>query len=306
MIPATIGASIYQITIFIATVLASLLPVGSVSWLFYADRVAQFPIGIFSIALASVLLPALSTASAQADESAFRRNMANSLRFTSFCIIPMAAGIWALALPMTQLLFERGAFSHEATIKTSLALQALCFGLWASSCHSMVIRAFISRKDTSTPTLIGIASLFVNMGASLLLMGPLVSGLDASWAVTTLTAFQQTLAAIVPVSASLGHVGLAYASSIAAGVSLSLAIALYYVRIGGFPWSDFVISSVKSMVAASALIISITLSNHLQLSPGATCAVGMVAGSISFCAASYLLGSRELRETVALVRSKLG
>ena len=84
MIPATIGASVYQITIFIATLLASLLPSGSVSWLFYADRIAQFPIGIFSVALASVLLPALSTASANADSDRFRRSLADSLRYTSF------------------------------------------------------------------------------------------------------------------------------------------------------------------------------------------------------------------------------
>jgi putative peptidoglycan lipid II flippase len=107
MIPATLGASVYQVTIFLVTILASLLPTGSVSWLFYADRVAQFPIGIFSIALASVLLPALSHASARADIDSFRRNISNSLRFTSFCVIPMAAGIWGLALPITRLLFVR-------------------------------------------------------------------------------------------------------------------------------------------------------------------------------------------------------
>jgi putative peptidoglycan lipid II flippase len=155
MLPAIVGASIYQLTIFFGTLLASLKGEGSVSWLFYADRVAQFPLGIFSIALASVLLPTLSKAAAGNDSGTFSDSLAISLRYTTFVILPMSAIIWSLALPIVQLLFERGKFTPLSSLMTSAALQALALGLWAVSFHSMVVRAFIAKKDTVTPTVIG-------------------------------------------------------------------------------------------------------------------------------------------------------
>lgn len=304
MIPATLGASIYQITIFIGTILASLLPSGSVSWLFYADRVAQFPIGIFSVALASVLLPALSNASAKADDATFSRSITDSLRFTSFFIIPMASGIWALALPITQLLFERGAFDSLSSRNTALALQALCYGLWAASCHSMLVRAFIARRDTVTPSLIGLGSLLVNMACSLILMGPFEVSTTDSGIAATLASLQRTLLALVPFSADFGHVGLAAASSIAAGVSLLLVILLFCLKLGRFPWPEFLSSTAKSLTASLVMILVIRATSHLWNSPLLACAVGTILGALSFLLASYLLQSHELRDAVAVVRRK--
>jgi len=300
MLPATLGASVYQLTIFIATLLASMLPAGSVSWLFYADRVAQFPMGIFSIALASVLLPALSAASATSDSAAFSRRLGDSLRFTSFIILPMALGIWSLALPITQALFERGAFTHESSLMTSYALQALALGLWASSCHSMLVRAFIARKDTLTPTLIGAASLAVTVIASLLLMGPIAnpSGMIAQ----SLQGLQATLYELVPWRAEIGHRGLAAASSIAACTSLALVVLMYVFAVGPLPWRAFLGATARS--GAAALLMAFVLRGMLPMigDPLAACALGVPLGAGVYGLASLALGSPELRETLGVVR----
>jgi len=299
MVPATIGAAVYQISIFLNTLLASLLEPGSVSWLFYADRVAQFPIGIFSVALASVLLPALSTASATDDSDGFQRRLGDSLRFTSFFIIPMAAGIWALALPITELLFERGAFSHESSIMTSYALKALAAGLWATSCHSMLVRAFIARKDTVTPTLIGLCSLAVTAVASLLLMGQIAA--PAGGLVALLAQMQALLYAALPWRWSLGHVGLAAASSAAAFVSFALVAALFGLRIGRFPWRPFASSTLRSLGAAAAMVAALHVSVSLCSSAWMACLVGIPVGAVVYAGASLALRSPEAQESLRLV-----
>lgn len=304
MAPATVGASIYQITIFMATVLASLLSSGSVSWLFYADRVAQFPIGIFSIALASVLLPALSNASARKDTATFNRSLSDSLRFTSFFIIPMAAGLWSLALPIIQLLFERGAFSHESSIKTSHALKALALGLWASSCHSMIIRAFIAKKDTTTPTGIGFVALILNVCASLLLIGPLAPDTHASRLVSLIRNLQTSLLYVCPFSAHLGHVGLALASSIAAFGSLILVVTVFTIKIRQFPWRGFLVATTKSLVATLVMMLGITYSIGTTESPLLQCLYGSCAGSVIFLVTSYLLKSKELLDALATIKRR--
>lgn len=295
----------YQITIFLGTILASLLPAGSVSWLFYADRVAQFPIGIFSVALASVLLPALSNASAQSDNAAFTRNITNSLRFTSFCIIPMACGIWVLALPIAQLLFQRGAFDSNASLQTAQALQALCFGLWAASCHSMLIRAFIARRDTLTPSLIGIGALIVNFFCSLLLMGPIeLPSTSSSSLAALLQSIQHGVLTAVPSFASLGHVGLALASSLSALASLFVAILLFCRQLGSFPWRPFVAATTRSLVASLVMVLAIQSVSHLWSTPFIACAMGGIIGIASFLVSSHLLQSLELRETVSALRNR--
>ena len=305
MIPATLGASVYQITIFMSTILSSLLPSGSVSWLFYADRVAQFPIGVFSVALASVLLPALANASAKSDDSAFTRNLSNSLRYTSFCIIPMSVGIAVLSLPITKLLFERGAFDQVSSLKTALALQALCFGLWASSCYSMLARAFIARKDTLTPSLIGIASLMINLIVSLSLMGALKVGSDAGYITRTLGALQIAVTGVFPFSSNLGHVGLAAASSVAALASLVFTLWLFRFKLGVFPWSDFISATWRSLGASLCMAVVVKLVIGTIQNPVWACVFGMFLGAATFIVASFLVNSRELKEALLVARAKL-
>jgi putative peptidoglycan lipid II flippase len=304
MIPATIGASVYQLTIFVATMLASTLPEGSVSWLFYADRIAQFPVGIFSIALASVLLPALSHASANEDKVLFTTNLSNSLRYTNFVIIPMAAGLWVLALPITQLLFERGAFTAESSAQTSRALGALAAGLWGSSCYSMLVRAFIARKDTTTPTLIGVYSLTISLLASLVLMGPISQEVDTRL-ITALQALQSWTHDAIGTYWSLGHVGLALSSSIAAATSFLMLLAVFQRRYGGFPWRSFATSGLRSLTASLCMVAVLHLLLPLAPSPIIGTSLGCAIGALVYVLTCYLLRSAELYETTSLIRSRI-
>lgn len=304
MIPATLGASIYQITIFIGTFLASLLPSGSVSWLFYADRIAQFPIGIFSVALASVLLPALAHASARADHTTFSKSLGDSLRFTSFCVIPMACGIWALSVPIVQMLFERGAFDYTSTLKTADALRALCWGLWAASCHSMLARAFIARRDTVTPSVIGLATLSINVIVSLLLMGEITLQDTSNSLVVYLSIIQIKLQNISTIHPNLEHVGLAVASSCAAIISLILILVLFCGRIGNFPWSSFMASTIRSVIASLLMVFIIRTAVPVVSTPMLSCLLGTVIGLITYIVVLYILQSRELRETLTVMRTK--
>jgi putative peptidoglycan lipid II flippase len=288
-----------------ATVLASLLSSGSVSWLFYADRVAQFPIGIFSIALASVLLPALSNASARQDTATFNKSLSDSLRFTSFFIIPMAAGIWSLALPIIQVLFERGAFTHDSSIKTSHALEALALGLWASSCHSMLIRAFIAKKDTITPTGIGACSLIINVCASLLLIGPLSLETGTSRFLSLLRNLQTSLLYVCPFSSNLGHVGLALASSIAACGSLLLVVVMFNLKMKQFPWRVFLVATLKALLATLVMILGIKYGISSTQQPLMQCLYGTMWGIASFVVVSYLLRSRELLDTLGALKRRV-
>jgi len=303
MIPATIGASVYQVNIFISTLLASLLTEGSISWLFYADRVAQFPVGIFSVALASVLLPMLANASATSNAEQFRSGLADSLRFTSFAILPMAGGIWILAIPLTTLLFERGAFTHHSTLMTAAAIQAMAFGLWASSCYSMVMRAFIAKKDTVTPTLIGVCSLGVYLVSALSMMGPISSPSTTIGAIISAT--QSSLYSIVPTIAAQGHVGLALASSFSALFSLVLAITIYTVKVGNFPWKSFLRSLATSITATLVMLVAVRTATPFEAPPLVAALVGVVVGAASYAIALLLLRSREMSETVGVLRRKL-
>lgn len=303
MIPATIGASVYQLNIFISTLLASLLVEGSISWLFYADRVAQFPVGIFSVALASVLLPMLANASATSDTEKFKSGLSDSLRFTSFAILPMAGGIWVLAVPLTTLLFERGAFSHNSTLMTAAAIQALALGIWASSCYSMVMRAFIAKKDTVTPTVIGICSLTVYLVSALILMGPIPPSQD--WLISRIGELQASLASLTPSITPRAHVGLALASSIGALFSLTMAITLYTWKIGHFPWSSFLTSLFRGVAGTLVMIVAVRIFIPFDAHPLTTCVYGVGVGVAAYAAALLALRSREMRETLAMARRKL-
>jgi putative peptidoglycan lipid II flippase len=250
--PALIGATVYQFGIFLSTVFASVLEPGSVSWLFYADRLVQLPLGIFSIALASVLLPALSHARAKGDDATFERELVQALRSTSFVILPVSAGLYFFASPLTSAVFERGAFDGHSTAMTAEAIRAFAFGIWATSCHSMLMRAFIARKDTKTPVRIGIVSLVFVVLASLLLMGsPYAAGqaLESSWALAPILAAQGVFAQF-GMTLSLGHSGLAAASSLGSWIAFGAA-ALVLSRHLSLPW--------KSFVSGSALILAISL-----------------------------------------------
>lgn len=298
MLPALVGATVYQLMIFVNTMFASLQMAGSVSWLFYADRIVQLPLGIFSIALASVLLPTLAAAQATKADKSFASNLSDSLRYTSFIIIPFSAWLFCAALPVTVVLFERGAFDHRASEMTALAIQALGLGIWQVSCHSMITRAFIARKDTVTPTLLGIGALVVNVTMGLWLMGApsTTAGLGAF-----VRHSQETLGTVAPLF-DWGHVGLSFASTVSSSVMLLVAWLLVSRRLTDADWTPFVRASWQSIVASAAAFGCAECAMSLVSDPFASTFVSLAIFGSVFPAVAYALKSRELREVGSVGR----
>lgn len=300
MLPAIFGAAVYQLNVFIGTIFASLLGEGAVSWLFYADRLAQLPIGVFTVALASVLLPALSNARARSDHTQFAEQLADALRYTSFFMIPIAATLALLAEPLVELLFEGGKFSHESTVRSAAALQAMSFGLWGVSCHSVGVRAFIARKDTVLPALLGVLSLLCSVLFSLILMGPPVVDQNSALALFVSSA-QRVLAQLIP-TWSLGHTGLALSSSIASLVSFVTLSLLISLRVQGMLWQSFILTSLRGLISVLAAIHLLRISGVLALAPVFSIVLTGPALIGLYLIFTATLKTREAAETFALLR----
>ena len=176
MVPAIYGSAIYQLNQFIGTLLASFLPGGSVSWLYYADRIVEFPLGVFAIAISTAVLPSLSKQASERDNAGFGETLGHAIRLVFFITLPSMAGLLVLGRPIIQVFFERGAFD---AITTGMTLKALFFytlGLWAFSSNRVMVSAFYALQDTKTPVKIAILTMAANFVFSLLLMRPLQHG----------------------------------------------------------------------------------------------------------------------------------
>jgi putative peptidoglycan lipid II flippase len=176
LIPTLVGLSVSQVNIFINTLLASYLAQGSVTYLYYAMRLVQFPLGVFGVALSTALLPTLSTHAAKQDVAALRETLAFGLRLILFITIPAMVGLIALRTPIIHVLFEHGKFVAADTAGTATALLGYTVGLWAFAGVRVVVPVFYARQDTRTPVLVAAAAVLVNIGLSLVLMGPLAHG----------------------------------------------------------------------------------------------------------------------------------
>lgn len=170
MIPSIYGGAVYQINVMIITLLASFLPNGSVSYLWYADRINEFPLGLFAVAVATASLPTLSDHAAEAKYQDFKNTLNYSLRIAWTESIPAMVGIWLLAEPIVKLLFQRGEFSDLSTIGTTGALKFLAIGIPFITGVRNIVPAYYAMKDSKTPVMLATVALIVNAVASLVLM----------------------------------------------------------------------------------------------------------------------------------------
>ena len=168
MVPAIFGSSVAQINVLLSGIIASLLPVGSISYLYYSDRLMEFPLGLFGIALATVTLPYLSRLWASNERQEFMRTLEWSMRIAVLIAVPAAVGLIMLATPLVITLFYGGEFDARSVEMTVLALQAYALGLVGFSFVKVLAPAFFAREDTRTPVRIGIVALLANvvLGAS--------------------------------------------------------------------------------------------------------------------------------------------
>lgn len=174
LVPTLFGASVAQINLLVDTLIASLLMTGSVSWLYYADRLLEFPLGVFGVALGTAILPRLSAEHAGADPAAFRRTLEQALRLVAVIGIPATAGLVLLAGPILATLFGYGAFSAEDTRMAALALFGYGVGLPAFLLVKVLQPGFFSRQDTRTPVRIGVTALVANIVFNVILVSALV------------------------------------------------------------------------------------------------------------------------------------
>ncbi|MBK9395480.1 MAG: murein biosynthesis integral membrane protein MurJ [Uliginosibacterium sp.] len=229
MAPATLGVSVAQVSLVINTTFASWLPTGSISWLNYADRLMEFPVGLLGAALGTILLPSLSKMKAKGDGEGFSATLDWGLRVALLLTAPAAIGMMLLAVPLAATLFQHGAFKSEDTLMTQQALIAYSVGLIGLILVKILAPAFYSRQDVRTPL---------------------------KYALISLTATQLMNLAFVAYG-PLAHAGLALSIGLAATLNASL---LYYGlrKAGAYtPHAGWTVFSLKLLTGL--LVMAVTL-----------------------------------------------
>lgn len=170
MLPALFGVSVAQINLLLDTVLASLLQPGSVSWLYYSDRLMELPLGVFGIAIATVILPGLSRQHAGQDSRAFALTLDWAVRMVLLIGIPAALALWVLAEPLLATLFHYGAMQTRDILLSAASLRAYALGLLAFMLVKVLAPGYFARQDMKTPVRYGVWAMAANMVFNLALV----------------------------------------------------------------------------------------------------------------------------------------
>ena len=171
--PAALGAGVLQINLFVDTLIASFLPTGAISYLYYADRLNQLPLGVIGIAVGTVLLPEMSRHLKRGDHAAATHSQNRAFELSLLFTLPAAAAFLAVADPIVSVLFERRSFGAADAAATAATLMAYAIGLPAFVLIRSVLPGFYAREDTATPVRIAVVAVAVNIALKLALMGPL-------------------------------------------------------------------------------------------------------------------------------------
>lgn len=275
--PAAFGLAAVQVTVVLNTLLASLLPKGSISYLYFADRVMEFPLGVFGIALATAALPTMAAQAARGDRAGLTDTLGFSLRLSAFVAVPAAAGLLALGAPIVGLLFQRGQFGPADAAATTQALAAYAVGLPAFSATRLAAQTFYALGDTRTPVLLGLLSVAANVALALTLMWP------------------------------LAHAGLALASSLSAYVNLLALLWALRRRLGPIGGRALARACARTLVATAALWLAAR-----ALAPtwdgsalaAATTMAAIAGGAAAFVVAAALLRAPELGALLGMLRRR--
>lgn len=173
MLPAIFGSSVAQVNLLIDTLVASFLVSGSVSWLYYSDRLVEFPLGIFGVALGTVILPRLSRHHASAEGAAFSHTLDWALRWALLIGLPATIALILLAVPLLSALFQYGEFAARDVMMAAQSLMAFALGLVAFMLIKVLAPGFYARQDTRSPVKYGIIAMGVNSALVLILVWPL-------------------------------------------------------------------------------------------------------------------------------------
>jgi putative peptidoglycan lipid II flippase len=281
--PAVFGVGVYYLNLMVGNILASLLPQGSVSYLYYAQRLFEFPLGIFIVSVAQAVLPSMSRQAAAGELEGLKDSLGFGLRLTLFITIPAMAGLMICSTPIFSLLFMGGAFDYGKAENCSTALFYYSLGLSLVALVRVLVPTFYALQDTRTPVQIAFVAFIFNLLFSLMLMGPLLHG------------------------------GLALASTLSA--LCQMAMLLYFLRrkIGRFGGRSIALAGGKTLIAAlpMALVVSLVIryadwqvQGHKLVKGGIL--GGAIAGGIAvFLLSAYLLRIEEVNEVFGMLRKKL-
>ena len=173
MVPTLFAVSVTQVNLLIDTVIASFLETGSISWLYFSDRLVEFPLGVFGIALATVILPNLAAEHTGSDNVAFNKTLDWALRWVFLVSLPAAAGLILLGAPLLTTLFQYNEFSQYDVQMAARSLVAYAIGLPAFILIKVLSSGFFSKQDTRTPVKIAVIAMLANIVLNLLLVIPL-------------------------------------------------------------------------------------------------------------------------------------
>jgi putative peptidoglycan lipid II flippase len=278
LLPSVFGLAAVQVMVFVNTLLGSLLPAGSISFLYYADRVMEFPLGIFGIALASASLPVMARQAAAGDHPAVTATLNFALRMAIFVSVPATVGLIVLRQPIVRVLFERGRFGPADTAATAEALAWYAAGLAGIAGARIAAQAFYAIAEPGIAVRVGLVAVGVNALAALALIH------------------------------LLGHAGLAAATSIGAWVNLIALLWAARHRFGAIGGRALVRSAVRTGVAALALGGWCAAAQLVwPVRPSLVVEAGWLAAAIAggvgvFWGASVVLGAPE--RTALLHRSR--
>jgi putative peptidoglycan lipid II flippase len=283
MVPGLIGTAVYQLNVVIDTMFATALPDGSVSYLYYADRLLEFPLGIFVIAIGTAALPSFSSLVAQGKTKEFKETISFAFRLGSFICIPAMVGLISLKTPIFNLLLQRGEFDYFATKMTARALLCYSVGLWAIAGVRIIAPAFYSLQDTKTPLKISLICLGTNVILNYILMHP------------------------------LKHAGLALATSLSSMLNLFLLCQKLNHKLGGLDISHNIKSLLKTFLCslpmglAAYLICSLedwTVSGNV-IEKILLMGSGIVIGIGIYLVCSYWMKNEEMLFLVNIVKRKM-
>jgi putative peptidoglycan lipid II flippase len=283
MTPAILGLASTQINIFVNTIIASLLPQGSPSYLNYSFRLMHFPLGVFGVAVATVTLPVVATYAARKEIPNVLSTCSSSLKLVFFLTLPSIFYLAAAARPIIAVLYQHGRFTYTDTIFTSQALLFYALGLFAYASVRVIAPVFYSLGDTKTPVKVSVLAVAVNIALNLALMRP------------------------------LGFRGLALATSLAAMVNMFSLMFLLQRRVGPLNSADLAASFGK-IFGCSALLgaILLGLQRIYPLALGTAAlpskilyllVLTLIAGG-GYVLVSYLLKIRELSLIIDIIRRK--
>ena len=270
MLPALFGVSVAQINLLLDTVLASFLQTGSVSWLYYSDRLSELPLGVFGIAISTVILPSLSRKHASSSVKEFAHTLDWAVRMILLIGLPSAVALVILAEPMIITLFKYGALTERDVHMSAMSLQAYGSGLLAFMLIKVLAPGYFSRQDMKTPVKIAIKAMVVNMVLNLLLIGP------------------------------FDHVGLALATSIAAFLNAGLLLSGLIrekVFVWQAGWGVFTLRLSAALAALIGFVLWLNPANDLWMSGGVWLRVEYMSllvggGALVYLAVLVLTGLR--------------